>query len=72
MFQIKKLSTISTEPQFLGIQSKFTNVLKFTNAQSYEPIPIYRILQPPGQNEDKNYLVQNYNNFYNFSIFKYL
>ncbi|XP_043477994.1 2-oxoisovalerate dehydrogenase subunit alpha, mitochondrial [Leptopilina heterotoma] len=56
---IKQLSTVSTEPQFLGIQSKFTNELKFTNDQSYEPIPIYRILQPPGQTKDENHLLDN-------------
>lgn len=57
---------MSTEPKFLGIENKFTNILKFTNADSYEPIPVYRILQPPGQNEDKNCLV---NKIYFFFIY---
>lgn len=48
------MSTATSDPQFLGIQNKFTDVLKFTNAESYDPIPVYRILQPPGQTEDKN------------------
>ena len=61
------MSTATSEPQFLGIQNKFTKVLKFTNAESYDPIPVYRILQPPGQAEDKNIKVKNCCIFSNFN-----
>ena len=54
------MSTRTSEPQFLGIQSKFTDVLKFTNAESYDPIPVYRILQPLGQSEYKNPKVKTF------------
>lgn len=38
------MSASLKEPQFIGIQAKFTDVLKFINNESYKPIPIYRVL----------------------------
>ncbi|XP_011312765.1 2-oxoisovalerate dehydrogenase subunit alpha, mitochondrial [Fopius arisanus] len=43
----RALSNATGEPKFLGINAKFTSVLKFVNNESYEPIPIYRILSSP-------------------------
>ncbi|KAK2582644.1 hypothetical protein KPH14_004923 [Odynerus spinipes] len=37
------------EPKYPGIKNNFTNCLKFINGESYESIPIYRILDPTGQ-----------------------
>ncbi|XP_047343951.1 2-oxoisovalerate dehydrogenase subunit alpha, mitochondrial isoform X1 [Vespa velutina] len=42
-------ATNVTEPQYVGIKNNFTNHLKFINAENYESIPIYRILDPAGQ-----------------------
>ncbi|KYN16187.1 2-oxoisovalerate dehydrogenase subunit alpha, mitochondrial, partial [Trachymyrmex cornetzi] len=42
---IKYYSTGSSEPQFMGINNTFTNSIQFVNAENYEPIPIYRILE---------------------------
>lgn len=38
-------SKAAQEPQFLGAQSDFTDVLEFVNKESYSPIPIYRIMK---------------------------
>ncbi|XP_011687205.1 PREDICTED: 2-oxoisovalerate dehydrogenase subunit alpha, mitochondrial [Wasmannia auropunctata] len=45
LLQIKQYSTRSSEPQFLGINNKFTNSIQFVNRENYESIPIYRILE---------------------------
>ncbi|CAL1674138.1 unnamed protein product [Lasius platythorax] len=46
LLQVKQYSTTTNEPQFLGINSAFTNNIQFVNKESYESIPIYRILEP--------------------------
>lgn len=37
---------MTNEPQFLGINNVFTNKIQFVNKETYESIPIYRILEP--------------------------
>lgn len=44
--QIRQCSTGISKPQFLGINSNFTDSIQFFNKESYEPIPIYRIFEP--------------------------
>ncbi|XP_011141089.1 2-oxoisovalerate dehydrogenase subunit alpha, mitochondrial [Harpegnathos saltator] len=49
LLQIKQYSSTkhTSEPQFIGVYSSFTNKIQFVNKESYEPIPIYRILEHP-------------------------
>jgi len=42
---MKQYSTSIGKPQFLGINNNFTNNIQFINEKSYEPIPIYRIME---------------------------
>ncbi|XP_050452383.1 2-oxoisovalerate dehydrogenase subunit alpha, mitochondrial [Cataglyphis hispanica] len=46
LLQVKQYNTMTNEPQFLGINNVFTNKIQFVNKESYESIPIYRILEP--------------------------
>ncbi|XP_012216976.2 2-oxoisovalerate dehydrogenase subunit alpha, mitochondrial [Linepithema humile] len=46
ILQAKQYSTLIGEPQFLGVNSNFTNKIQFINDKSYDPIPIYRIMEP--------------------------
>ncbi|KAG7204223.1 hypothetical protein KM043_002053 [Ampulex compressa] len=48
LLQAKRCSTLAKEPQFLGVQSKFSNKLQFVNKDSYAPIAIYRVLNSSG------------------------
>ncbi|XP_008556945.1 2-oxoisovalerate dehydrogenase subunit alpha, mitochondrial [Microplitis demolitor] len=73
----RPLSIAATEPQFIGIKSKFTNVLKFINSDSYETIPIYRILSSPITNNihhnslvelDKEKLLKMYRDMIRISV----
>lgn len=45
--QTRSVSNAAGTPKFLGINTKYTDVLKFVNSESYEPIPIYRVLSSP-------------------------
>lgn len=37
---------MTQDPQFLGLECRFTDKLHFVNKDSYDPIPIYRVLAP--------------------------
>ncbi|XP_063990517.1 2-oxoisovalerate dehydrogenase subunit alpha, mitochondrial isoform X2 [Diachasmimorpha longicaudata] len=43
----RSLSSVIGEPKFIGINTTFTDALKFVNSESYEPIPVYRVLSSP-------------------------
>lgn len=51
LLQVKQYSITTNEPQFLGINNAFTNNIQFVNKESYESIPIYRILEPSEKTE---------------------
>ncbi|XP_025074190.1 2-oxoisovalerate dehydrogenase subunit alpha, mitochondrial [Pogonomyrmex barbatus] len=75
LLQLKQYSTGTNEPQFLGINSNFTNNVQFVNRDSYEPIPIYRILEPSQKVElpideklNETYLVKMYRDMVTISI----
>ncbi|XP_070171959.1 2-oxoisovalerate dehydrogenase subunit alpha, mitochondrial isoform X1 [Polyergus mexicanus] len=51
ILQVKQYSTKTNKPQFLGINNIFTNNIQFVNQESYESIPIYRILESTQKTE---------------------
>ncbi|KAF7997073.1 hypothetical protein HCN44_005350 [Aphidius gifuensis] len=72
--QIRKFSDKIKEPKFMGIQNQFTNSLKFINKDSYESIPIYRVLDNdnnvlnPDAKLDNDTLLKMYKNMMKISI----
>ncbi|CAD6234264.1 GSCOCG00007699001-RA-CDS [Cotesia congregata] len=68
----RQLSVVS-EPQFIGIKSKYTNDLKFINSENYETIPIYRILSASIKNDypiklDQDKLLKMYRDMIRISV----
>lgn len=75
LWQVKQYTTITNEPQFLGINNVFTNNIQFINQESYESIPIYRILKPSGKPElprneklNETYLIKMYRSMMTINI----
>ncbi|XP_020289068.1 2-oxoisovalerate dehydrogenase subunit alpha, mitochondrial isoform X2 [Pseudomyrmex gracilis] len=75
LLQIKKYGTAVDKPQFLGINSIFTNDIQFVNKDNYGSIPIYRIFEssgnvklPDDKKLDNAYLLNMYRDMVTISI----
>ncbi|XP_043278499.1 2-oxoisovalerate dehydrogenase subunit alpha, mitochondrial [Venturia canescens] len=74
--KVKRLSSVAQDPQFLGLECRFTDKIHFINKQSYDPIPIYRILTPTNDAKtianivkvDKERLLQMYKSMVSVSV----
>ncbi|XP_014488599.1 PREDICTED: 2-oxoisovalerate dehydrogenase subunit alpha, mitochondrial [Dinoponera quadriceps] len=76
LLQIKQYSSTKQhtyEPSFIGVNNTFTSKIQFVNQENYEPIPIYRILEPlektklPGKLED-SFLLKMYRDMTAISV----
>ncbi|XP_015585050.1 2-oxoisovalerate dehydrogenase subunit alpha, mitochondrial [Cephus cinctus] len=71
---IKHFSIATGEPEFLGVNTIFTNELKFLNKDSYHPIPIYRIFDGSDKSTltnvklDNETLLKMYHNMITLSV----
>ncbi|XP_034943922.1 2-oxoisovalerate dehydrogenase subunit alpha, mitochondrial [Chelonus insularis] len=70
---VQQKLNLSSEPQFLGIKSKYTDQLKFVNSDNYESIPIYRILSTSNEKDlpvklEEETLIKMYKNMIRITV----